>query len=249
MKPAPQIVPVPAAELGGHYQRVVDAQRRASRRERQVGAGKNAAILLLATGLAWTVWNNGRLAEKVSDIQTVYVTLRDDGTLVNSVSYTSLPPAVTQDNKLNSLWTYVEARECYSRSEASRAFYIGQKMSDPRVRTEWVNHFSLRNPTSPQHLLGEKGAYHRCSFVSIAPLGGRQDAYQIRFTRQEVDANGRGGPVVMMVTSVAYRSGVYDPDPQAGWVDRVTFNAPGIQVWEYPGARPEGVQPVREASR
>jgi hypothetical protein len=42
--------------------------------------------------------------------------------------------------------------------------------------------------------------------------------------------------------TVQYRTGVYpQQDPRRAWLDRVSFNAAGVQVIEYPGAKPENV--------
>jgi VirB8 protein len=238
------VVPVPEAALQEHYAAALQARQRDERRERRSGASKNAAILLLVGCAGFLTWRNERLAEiaAANANKAVYVTLRDDGTLINSVAYTSLPQRYREDNRLNTLWNYVFWRECYSRAEAPRAYYNVQRMSDDRVRKEWVTHFSRSNPTSPQNLLGAKGHYYTCEPVGYAPVGADGDRYQFRFMRFEHDDMGRKDQGILMYATVAFRTGVYDDGPN-GWIDRVVFNGPGIQVWEYPGARPEGLQP------
>lgn len=239
------ITPVPAESLADHYQRAIAVRAKEDRRERRFGNAKTAAIVLLSGAVGWLAWNNGKLAEQAAAVPVIYTTLRDDGTLVNSARYTSLPARWQTDNTLNSLWWYVFWRECYSASEAARAHYGVQKMSNERVAREWREFFTERNPQSPQVVLGRRNSYQRCEPVSYAPIGRDGDRMSFRFERWTVDSRGNDGARTTMYASLAYRTGIFDPDPETGWKDRVTFNAPGIQVWEYPGAFAEGVQARR----
>ncbi len=173
-------------------------------------------------------------------MQTVYVTLRDDGTLTNSVRFSSLPETVQNDTTVNALWGYVESRECFNGTRAARDWYVVQAMSDARVGREWRDWFGLTNKSSPQHVYGDHGVRVDCSFVSYSPLG--PDRYEFKFDRWEVNDRGHTDPV-RYVASIRFRTGVYSTDPQRGWIEKVTFNAPGVQVIEYPNSKavPEGV--------
>ena len=50
------------------------------------------------------------------------------------------------------------------------------------------------------------------------------------------------------MAEMRFRLGVYSQDPKRGWAEKATFNAPGIQVIEYPGAKPEEVALPRETA-
>ena len=60
-------------------------------------------------------------------------------------------------------------------------------------------------------------------------------------TVSPLDPDGSGGGPFYTVT-LQYRTGVYpQQDPRRAWLDRVSFNAAGVQVIEYPGAKPENI--------
>jgi hypothetical protein len=123
-------------------------------------------------------------------------------------------------------------------------------MSDARVGREWRDYVSLENKASPQHVYGDRSIVVQCRFVKFATLGeGTNDRYEFTFDRWEEDSHGKSD-VVRYVAQMRFNLGVYSKDPKRGWAEKVTFNAPGIQVVEYPGAKPEGVARLREqASR
>jgi hypothetical protein len=240
---------IPPERIDERYEEVKKRHAAAVRRERRFDVAKTTAIIGLGGLCAALGLSNMRLAEKAANVQVVYATLRDDGTLTNSVLFSSLPDKDRTDSAvINSLWTYVQARECYSRTAFPKSYYIAQAMSDARVGREWRDYVSLENKQSPQRVYGERAIVVQCSFVKFAPIGSDGDRYEFTFDRWEEDEHGRTPPV-RYAANLLFRTGVYAKDPQRGWVDKVTFNAPGVQVIEYPGAKPEGVAKLREAVR
>ena len=50
--------------------------------------------------------------------------------------------------------------------------------------------------------------------------------------------------------TLRYRTGIYPAnDKRRAWLDRTTFNAPGVQVLDYPGAKPENARPPGRTAR
>jgi len=115
--------------------------------------------------------------------------------------------------------------------------------------------FDLRNPQAPQHVYGEHGMTVQCDLVDPpAPIGNPLNhQYLFRFRRWEqgprsIPAEAAAAP--FYTVTVQYRTGVYpQTDPRRAWLDRVSFNAAGVQVIEYPGAKPEGVASINPRSR
>lgn len=240
----PAVLPVPMEDLPSHFQRAVQIRAKEEKRERRFGATKTALLVVVGAYAAYLTYRNEQLVTLAADNanRVIYNTIRDDGTLVSTAMYTSLPPKVQGDNTLNSLWNYVFWRECYSAAEAPRANYNVQRMSDERVGREWREYISPANERSPQNALGKRRHYFQCEPVSYAPIGTEGNRYNFRFMRHRVNEQGQRVESVMMYAAMAYRLGIYPTDENA-WIDRTVFNAAGVQVWEYPGAYPEGVQP------
>lgn len=239
----PLVVPTPRESMPDHYKAAAAARRREMRREMRVAVALSGMLALAAGWAGYLTWRNEKLVQLAAENanRVIYVTMRDDGVLVNSVMYTSLPPKWQTNDRLNTLWHYVFWRECYSESEAPRAYHNVQRMSDDRVSAEWREHMSLQNPTSPRNTHGKKRKHYSCDPINYSPIGTEDNRYSFRFMRHEHDERGRKDPGIAMYATVAFRSGVY-PNDENAWIDKAVFNAPGIQVWEYPGARPEGVQ-------
>lgn len=232
--------------------RVVRKQHLAKQRaERRDGVGKNVAILALGAGLAWTVYNNNRLAEKAATRDTVYGLIQAGSPeVVSSTHYAELPPAAKQEEAIqNALWTYVQARDCYNTPGFVRQAYIAQAMSDERVGRQVHAQFAGSNPAAPQRVYGEKGVTVQCELVDPpTPIGDEGGLYLFRFRRLEDDGRAPASALATApVHSVAvrFRTGVYPAhDKRRAWLDRTTFNAPGVQVLDYPGAKPENARPA-----
>ena len=233
--------------------RAVMAQHNASvRRDRQTGNAKTVAIGLLAVGLMWTVYNNNRLATKVFNRDTVYAVMQPDGEFVDSVRYNEVVPVGTQEQNIRSaLWTYVQARDCYGDSSFIRQAYIAQAMSDQFVGRQVHNQFALVNPDAPQNVYGKHNITVQCALVDPpTEIGTNNNQYLFRFRRWEDDGhpvNIAAAPIY--TATVTYRTGIYPTtDKRRAWLDSNTFNPPGVQVIDYPGAKPENAEPVAPAS-
>ena len=234
----------------------VRKQRAAAvRKERRDKGGATLAIAALGVGLAWTVYNNNRLADKAATRDTVYAMVQGDGEVVSSTHYSELPPAAKQDEAIqNALWTYVQARDCYGSSSFYHQAYIAQAMSDERVGRQVRTYLTLSNPEAPQHVYGGHGVTVQCELVDPpTPIGDDLNQYLFRFRRWEDRGRTTAAEIAaapIYSVTVRYRTGVYPADDKRrAWLDRTTFNAPGVQVIDYPGAKPENARPVKLTNR
>jgi hypothetical protein len=226
---------------------------------RRNAMAKNVLIVGLGAGLAWTIYSNGHLANKVAGRDTVYAVLQSNGEFISSTHYADVVPAATQDQQIqNALWTYVQARDCYGSSSPLRQFYISQSMADDRIASQVRTQFNLKNPAAPQHVYGEHNITVQCELVDPpAPIGDRvNNQYLFRFRRWEETPGTTASDIAaapFYTVTARFRTGVYpQDDPKRAWLDRVTFNAPGVQVIDYPGAQPEiaaKTQKLRQAQR
>jgi hypothetical protein len=220
---------------------------------RRAETAKNIALVGLSLGLAWTVYSNGELADQVAHRDAVYALIQPNGEVISSTHYADVPPAATQEQQIqNAIWTYVQARDCYGSSSIVRQYYIAQSMSDERVGKQVKEQFALTNPQAPQHIYGEHGITVQCELVDPpAPIGDPLNhQYLFRFRRWEEGPRTTPADVAaapFYTVTVQFRAGIYpQDDKRRAWLDRVTFNAAGVQVIEYPGAKPENAaRPVK----
>ena len=240
--------------LEQRFAAVLKQHRAATRSRGRVDMAKNLAIAGLGAGLAWAIWNNNKLAEKAEGKEVVYATVQANGEMISSVHYSEVAPSAKQEEAVqNALWQYVMARECYSVPGFPRQSYIAQAMSEARVGGQVHRQFDLSNPQAPQHLYGEHGVNIQCELADPpTPMGSNGDIYFFRFRRWE--DNGRLTPQDIAAApfysvSLRFRTGIYPDDKRRGWVDRSTFNAPGVQVLDYPGAQPDNARPAIRVSQ
>lgn len=235
--------------------KAVIAQHNAAKRgKKRASAAKSAAIVLLGAGLAWTTYTNNRLAEKVLGKEVVYVSLLASGDILSSSHYSEIASASqATENVQNSLWTYVQARDCFNLPNASRQFYIAQAMSSQTVAAQVRQALDPKVATSAAHTYGDKGITVQCEAVDPpTPQGDAGDIFYFRFRRWEE----RGRPAsasdvaAAPIYSVAlrFRTGIFPADPRRAWLDRTTFNAQGVQVTDYPGAQPTNARPPGKVS-
>ncbi len=229
----------------------VRAQHAALKRRKWLDTrARDAAILGLGALAAWAIYNNTKLAVLVAKRPVVYAAFQGQNEIVASDHYEEVAPAGRQEQDVqNALWTYVQARECYGSTAFVRQAYIAQAMSELRVGSQVRAQFALSNALAPQHLYGEHHLTVQCDLVDPpTPVGTDGDQYLFRFHRAEDDgrmtlADIDAAPVYTV--TVRYRTGIYPADDKRrAWLDRVTFNAPGVQVLDYPGARPENARPI-----
>ena len=221
--------------------------------QQRAGNVKVIAIGALALGLSWSVWNMNRLAGKAASRDTEFAVLQPNGEFISSTHYSDIVPKAAQaDDVTAALWTYVQARDCYSSSGFTRAAYVAQAMSDLRVGKQVQNEFDLTSPDAPQHVYGEHGITIQCETVDPpTPIGDSGNQYLFRFRRWEDDGHPVSKAMAPFYTAtVTFRTGIYPmDDKRRAWADRATFNPPGVQVIDYPGAKPENAEPIKHDQR
>jgi VirB8 protein len=221
------------------------------RSRRRTDTAKNVALVGVAVGWAWAAYNNNRLAEKVVGREVVYAVLQPNGEFIASDHYAEPVPRETQQDNINSAgWTYVQARDCFGSSSLIRQYYIAQTMSDDHVANQARAQFSLDNPEAPQHVYGDHGITVQCEMIDPpTPIGdAANNQLLFRFRRWEETAKttyADKASAPFYTVTMHYRLGVYPPDPRRKWLDRNTINPPGMQVVDYPGAKPENAVPVK----
>jgi type IV secretory pathway component VirB8 len=184
---------------------------------------------------------NSDLALKAASKDVVYVAFNPgDAVAISSKRFDYMPDEIKNDVPINTLWTYVTDRECFSSGNAATAWYRVQSMSDSRVAEEFKAWYDAKNPDSPQNVLGKKNIVQKCKLIDYASSGtdGGQ-SLTIRFSRFD-DDGARRTPEIIYAVTMRYRLGIFNPDPSREWRDRSQFNQAGVQVWEYPGAHAAG---------
>ena len=128
------------------------------------------------SGLAWAVASMLPLTRLVP----VYMLIRQDGTIDDSVALSTLPPSMDQAVIRAALWEYVQMREGYSYDTARYRYDIVSGMSDPSTRTSYQDFFNYPNPQSPQVTIGKNGVV-TLEPISVALIG--PEVAQVRFER------------------------------------------------------------------
>ena len=225
---------------------------------RQRREGRDRKMLFVAAvgfgALAgYQTWQNSKLAPLVATRPVVYAVLQPNGEWITSDHYTEVVPAAKKaEDVQNALWTYVRARDCYGSESFLPQAYIAQAMSDERVGRQVRAQFNVAaNPLAPQKVYGEKGIAVHCDLVDPpTPIGEAGDQYLFRFRRLEDEGRGATAADLLRApvytATVRFRTGIYPnpvDDKRRTWLDRVTFNAPGVQVLDYPGAQPVNARP------
>jgi type IV secretory pathway component VirB8 len=235
---------IPAAELHRLYQERKQEQARESRRQRRnrLLSGGTIIVLLLVIGALASAITFMLPLEKLVPI-VVYQ--RGDGTVVNTLEWASLPREVQEDTTVNVVWNYVQQRESWSEGNAGWAWTVVSAMSSPSVRDAFQSWYRKENPDSPARLYKD-GTTVDARYVNWAPVcppeegcKGAPPAYRIWFDRVETSPSGAAKPPVRFAVTVRIVRNV--PLPKDRIWQRWTFNAPLVQVVEYPGAQREGV--------
>lgn len=233
--------------------KAVRAQHAAAKKhERRDRAVWRWAAIGFAGLSGWLGWQNSKLAPLVASRPVVYSTLQPNGEWISSDHYEEVPPAAKQTEDVqNALWTYVQARDCYGSQSFKRQAYIAQAMSDERVGRQVRAQFDMaNNPMAPQKIYGEKGIVVECDLVDPpTPIGDDSNQYLLRFHRLEHDGRATAADVLaapVYTVTTRFRTGIYPnvvDDKRRTWLDRTSFNAAGVQVVDYPGARPVNARP------
>ena len=227
-------------------QRIMDdlqqEKRREDRRKRLKSLFSTATVVGLVTAV--TLEAVAIIAMlPLQKVVPVIVYQKDDGTVTNYIEWSDLPAQVKNDTTVNVVWQYVQYRESWSKGNAPLAYEVVSAMSSPNVRDEYQGWIDPANQSSPQRLYGDGTVQAR--YVNWSPVcpetgcSGPPLSYRFWFDRIETKPGGQPGPAVRYAVTVRILRDVPLPADRMAW--RWTFNAPMIQVVEYPGAQREGV--------
>ncbi len=180
----------------------------------------------------------------LKELVPIVVYQRSDGTVQTTIKWEDLPEQVREDTVINVVWNYVQLRESWSEGNSHWTYKVVSAMSSEPVRDTFRKWYDSSNPNSPARMYKD-GTTVQAEYVAhqpvCPPLGcsGSPPAYRIWFDRFET----RPGEVPMnpvrYAVTVRIKRNVPLPEDRA-W-QRWTFNAPLIQVIEYPGAAREGI--------
>jgi type IV secretion system protein VirB8 len=171
--------PITAPILERHYKEVRSFQEARARSAALFSRGAIVALsfsMLGNAGLAWAVASMLPLTKLVP----VYLLIRPDGTIDNSVALSTLPPSTDQAVIRAALWQYVQMREGYSFDTARYRYDIVSGMSDTATRVEYQRWFNYPNPQSPQVTVGKDGVV-TVEPISVALIG--PNVAQVRYER------------------------------------------------------------------
>ncbi len=171
--------PISRAGLSEHYKEVESFQRqraKAARRTSKALAAVAGIAILGNLGQAWTIASLLPLTK----IVPVYLWVRADGTVDDSVTLSRLPATQVEAVKTAALWEYVRLREGYSFDSAQYAYDAVSGMSATTVRADYQRSFNYPNPSSPQVTVGKKGTIEiqHISSAYISP-----SVQQVRYRR------------------------------------------------------------------
>lgn len=205
---------------------------KARRREVLTYAALIASAPVAASG--WLAW-----AFKPRREQTVeFIPVREDGTIARVYQLETLPPEAQSDLAVNAIWNYVRLRESYSSGMADYAYRVVSAMSSEPVRRAYQEASHPKNPASPWAVYGSKVTV-RADYVSHDDLplpqgySGNPPGYAFVFRRTETR---EAAPPDTKLYRASVR--VHRNVPGFSAEQRFEFNAPAVQIWEYPGAYP-----------
>lgn len=235
MKQAAEVI-IPQAELERLWSTAQEERAREDGKRKWANMGRLSLMLALGGAVIAEGIALAALAPLVR-VEPVFVYLRDDGTALTSKTWSDLPENIREANLLNVLAEYVRLREGWSSGEGPRAWDVVSALSSKQVREQFQAWFRKENPESPQRIYGDRTSL-RVVVTDIRkdPNPGSYRVYFNSITRT-ADADGRPVP---MVANLRIRN--LEDLQRLPWHQRVQFNGPGIAVWEYPGAVPNGVQ-------
>lgn len=227
-------------------QEYYDQVRLEEKREKRRAQRKALFNTLSVVGLVTVVGIEGISIIAMLPLQKVIpivVYQRENGTVVSTIEWKDLPREVQEDTTVNVVWQYVQHRESWSWGNAPLAYDVVSAMSSPNVRKQFQENYDGKNPLSPQRLYGDTNVQIKyVNWTAVCPESGclgPPSTYRFWFDRTEVSPGGKPSPPVTYAVTVRIQRNVPLPTDRAGW--RWTFNAPLIQVIDYPGAQRESI--------
>jgi type IV secretion system protein VirB8 len=172
-------LPIDRTGLSEYYKQVESFQReraKAARQTSKVLAAVAGIAIVANLGQAWTIASLLPLTR----IVPVYLWVRPDGTVDNSVALSRLPATQSQAVVTAALWEYVRLREGYSYDTAQYGYDAVSAMSADAPRAQYQGWFNYPNPQSPQVTVGKKGMIE---IQHIASANIAADVQQIRYRR------------------------------------------------------------------
>lgn len=233
---------IPADQLERLYEETRREKARLDRRAR-LKRWMNTGTILGLLGVVGAQAAAIAVMLPLKELVPLVVYQRDDGTFTNYVEWESLPESVREDTTVNVVWNYVQQRESWSEGNAGWAWTVVSAMSSPSVRETFQKWYGQENPESPARVYRNDTVDVRyVNWSPVCPIdgcSGPPPAYRILFDRIETPAGGTPKPPVRYAATVRIVRNV--PMPKDRIWQRWTFNAPQVQVIEYPGAQREGV--------
>jgi type IV secretion system protein VirB8 len=171
--------PIDRPGLKDYYKQVESFQRERARSARQTSrilAAVAGVAIIGNLGQAWTI----AALLPLTKIVPVYLWVRPDGTVDNSVALSRLPATQSQAVVTATLWEYVRLREGYSYDTAQYDYDAVSGMSADAPRTQYQSWFNYPNAQSPQVTVGKKGAIE-IQHISSANIS--DHVQQIRYRR------------------------------------------------------------------
>ena len=231
------VPPVFTERMGDYYREVESFQRSAARsakRTLRVSLGLNLALFVILCLLT------GAMVYALPLIRVVPVFLyaRPDGTTEAAVTPGSLPPSLSEAQQLAAVWEFVRLYEGYSQAESQYNWNVVSAMSEKRVRDVYQADRDPKNKASPINALGDRVVVH-VDFISMQPAcESCANRYNVRFVRT---IRAFGDPRIQRSTWTATVQWTTDLASRINFKERITFNAPGIIVTDYPGAQRDDV--------
>jgi type IV secretion system protein VirB8 len=172
-------LPIDRTGLSEYYQQVESFQRERAKAARHTSKllAVVAGIAIVANlGQAWTIASLLPLTK----IVPVYLWVRPDGTVDNSVALSRLPATQSQAVITAALWEYVRLREGYSYDTAQYGYDAVSGMSAVAPRAQYQGWFNYPNAQSPQVTIGRRGTIE-IQHISSANIAA--NVQQIRYRR------------------------------------------------------------------
>lgn len=166
-------------ELPAHYRQVEAFQAVRVRSIKRISRAMGAITVVTLLGNLAQGWTIASMMPLVR-IVPVYLWVRPDGTVDDSVTLSRLPPTQSKAVTNAALWEYIRLREGYSQDSAQYGYDVVSAFSSPRVRDQYQQFFNYPNVESPQVIVGKRGTITVTHISSSDLTAGIQ---QIRFTR------------------------------------------------------------------